>query len=91
MKIRVMVTIRGRVQGVSFRHYTQQSAMLHHVTGWIRNQPDGSVGGCFEGEESDVRALIDWCHQGPSWAQVNEVVVEEEPYQGDYNQFNIRY
>lgn len=91
MKIRSKVTIKGRVQGVCFRHYTQQTAQLHDVTGWVGNLPDGSVAACFEGEELDVRAIIDWCRLGPAWAQVEEVLVEDEPYRGDFTCFNIRY
>ncbi len=90
MKIRAMVTIKGLVQGVNFRHYTRQSAMRLNVSGWVRNQPDGSVQGCFEGEETDVRALIDWCRRGPDWASVDEVLAEEEPYRGDFSTFEVR-
>ena len=91
MKIRAMVTIKGQVQGVSFRHYTQQTALQHNVTGWVSNLPDGNVAGCFEGEERDVRTLIDWCRRGPDWAQVDEVLVEDEPYRGEFTRFNIRF
>lgn len=90
MKILARVTVKGRVQGVSFRHYTQQAAILRNVTGWVRNLDDGNVEGCFEGEEKDVRALIDWCRRGPEWARVEEVLVEEKPYWGEYRGFNIR-
>ena len=90
MKIRVMVSIKGLVQGVNFRYYTQQSAVRLNVSGWVRNVPDGSVQGCFEGEETDVKALIDWCRRGPAWASVDEVLVEEEPYQGEFTIFEIR-
>ena len=91
MKIRAMVTVRGSVQGVGFRHYTQQTALQHNVKGWVRNLNDGNVAGCFEGEEKDVRALIDWCRRGPDWAHVEEVLVEEEPYRGEFTHFFIRH
>ncbi|MGD0843679.1 MAG: acylphosphatase [Geobacteraceae bacterium] len=91
MKIRAMVTIKGLVQGVNFRHYTQQTALQHDVTGWVRNLPDGNVAGCFEGEERDVRALIDWCRRGPAWARVDEVLVENEPYRGEFASFNVKF
>jgi acylphosphatase len=90
MKIRAMVSIKGLVQGVNFRHHTRQSAIRLNVTGWVRNLPDGSVQGCFEGEEPDVRALIDWCRRGPAWATVDEVFVEEEPFRGEFIAFDIR-
>ena len=91
MKIRSVVIVKGRVQGVCFRQYTQQTAILNNVTGWVRNLPDGNVAGCFEGEEKDVRALIDWCRIGPDWARVEEVLVENEPYRGEFSGFNVRF
>jgi acylphosphatase len=90
MKIRANVLVKGLVQGVCFRQYTQQTAIGHKVTGWVRNLADGSVEGCFEGEEDDVRALIDWCRRGPEWARVDRVIVDNEPYRGEYRGFNIR-
>ena len=90
MKIRSRIVVRGLVQGINFRHYTQANAQRLHVNGWVRNLPDGSVEGCFEGEEADVRALIDWCRTGPSWGRVDEVLVEREPYRGDLDSFEIR-
>ena len=91
MKIRANVTVRGVVQGVCFRQYTQKTAILRGVTGWVRNLADGSVEGCFEGEEEDVKALIDWCHRGPEWARVEKVIVETEPFRGEFRGFNVRF
>lgn len=45
----------GRVQGVGFRATTRASAQLHGVTGWVRNEPDGSV--AFEAQ--GTRAALD--------------------------------
>ena len=53
MKIRARVIVTGLVQGVNFRHYARQAALSNNVSGWVMNLPDGSVEGCFEGEESD--------------------------------------
>ena len=90
MKIRAMITIKGLVQGVSFRYYTQQTALRHNVSGWVRNLRDGRVAGCFEGEEQDVRALIDWCRQGPARSRVDEALVETGEYRGEFTGFEIR-
>ena len=90
MKIRATVIVRGRVQGVAFRHHTVRAAQLHQVSGWVRNLPDGSVEGCFEGEEEDVRAQIEWCRKGPDLARVDEMVVVEGKFTGEFAGFSIR-
>ena len=90
MKIRVMVTVHGLVQGVSFRYHTRQMALLLNVTGWIRNLPNGDVQGCFEGDEKDVQALIDWCKEGPSLAEVENVSVEKKDFNDEFRGFHVR-
>jgi acylphosphatase len=71
----VDVRITGMVQGVSFRAYARQQAQVLGVTGWIRNEPDGSVAGHFEGPDEAVDALVTWCRQGPAYAEVDGVEV----------------
>ncbi|RQW83700.1 MAG: acylphosphatase [Geobacter sp.] len=90
MKIRAMVTVRGLVQGVSFRYHTRQMALRFNVTGWIRNLPNGNVQGCFEGDEKDVQALIDWCKEGPSLAEVDDVTVEKKDFNDEFHGFHVR-
>jgi acylphosphatase len=91
MKIRVSVIVHGRVQGVAFRHHTVRRALELGVTGWVRNLADGSVEGLFEGEESAVNALVDWCRQGPPAALVERVDICKEPYIGEFADFSIKY
>lgn len=90
MRIRTRVTITGLVQGVNFRYHTRETALRLGVAGWVRNLPDGSVEGCFEGEERDVNALVDWCRSGPSWARVDEVVTERGNFTGEFDDFAIK-
>lgn len=73
----VRLKIRGRVQGVFFRQSTCQEAKLLKLSGWVKNNPDGSVEALVEGPDDDVKKLIDWCHQGPPSARVDSVDVEE--------------
>ena len=53
----VDVSVQGRVQGVAFRYHTQREAGRLGVHGWVRNEPDGSVAGHFEGEPAAVDLL----------------------------------
>ncbi len=40
---RLQVVFRGRVQGVGFRWTVRRLAEARGVTGWVRNERDGSV------------------------------------------------
>ncbi len=90
MNIRAIVVVRGLVQGVNFRYHTRQTALGLNVTGWVTNRPDGSVQGCFEGEETAVNALVDWCRRGPDWARVDDLAVTREEYRGEFDSFEVR-
>jgi acylphosphatase len=90
MKIRVMVTVKGVVQGVSFRYFTVEKALQNNVTGWVKNLANGDVLGCFEGDDKDVNALIDWCGTGPRLARVEEVIVEPAEFVGEFRDFRVR-
>jgi acylphosphatase len=87
----IHVYISGRVQGVFFRAVTQQTAKSLHLTGWVRNVPDGRVEALFEGEDANIDKMIAWCHIGPPAAQVAEVLIEEETYIGEFHDFSIKY
>lgn len=56
--VRRRVVFQGRVQGVGFRARARDTARMHAVTGWVRNEPDRTV--CLEvqGEEEAVRRYL---------------------------------
>ncbi|MGQ9511977.1 acylphosphatase [Thermodesulfitimonas sp.] len=89
-RARAHVIVRGKVQGVYFRGYTQQEAVAAGVTGWVRNLPDGSVEAVFEGEREAVERLVAWCHKGSPAARVTEVKVTWEDWRGEFSDFTIR-
>jgi acylphosphatase len=90
-KSRVKLIIKGIVQGVNFRYYTQREARKYGVTGWVRNLDDGSVAALFEGEEEDVEAMIQWCRHGPPGARVTELIAQPEEYLGEFQSFSVTF
>jgi acylphosphatase len=86
----VSVRVTGRVQGVSYRWYAEREAARLGVRGWIRNEPDESVSGHFEGDDDAVDELVAWCRHGPSYAAVRDVAVTEASPTGATD-FRIRY
>jgi len=71
------VVVHGRVQGVFFRDSCRRQAEASRVRGWVRNEPDGSVGALFEGPAHAVDAMVAWCRQGPPHARVERLEVTE--------------
>ncbi len=69
------IIVEGRVQGISFRFYTQKTAKQLNITGTIKNHSDGYVEIQATGEQQDMQAFVQWCHQGPSLARVKTVTV----------------
>jgi acylphosphatase len=78
--IRRRVVVHGFVQGVFFRDSVRRHASTAGVTGWVRNNRDGTVEAVFEGEDAAVERLVGFCRDGPRGARVDRVeVVIEEP------------
>jgi acylphosphatase len=73
----VHLVIRGRVQGVGFRAWTQHQGELRGLTGWVRNRRDGSVEAVISGPAAEVAQMVAVCREGPRGSVVDHV--EEAP------------
>jgi acylphosphatase len=65
--------IRGRVQGVGYRDFTEREARARGLTGWVRNRRDGSVEAVLAGPPAAVADMIAACRRGPFNARVDAV------------------
>lgn len=73
----VLVHVRGRVQGVGFRIWTKREAEALGLSGWVRNERDGSVRALFSGSGTAVAAMLEGLRQGPRGAAVDKIATEE--------------
>ena len=71
------LTIRGIVQKIGFRMWTERKALRLGLDGWVRNRLDGSVEIVIAGAPSAVAQLIEHCRSGPPLARVDSIEVEE--------------
>lgn len=85
------IYISGRVQGVGFRHFTRVNAEKLDVAGWVKNLPDGRVEAVFDGEEEQVRELINRCKKGPRASFVKDIEEKEIKEKGASNGFEVRF
>ncbi|MFC6862602.1 acylphosphatase [Halomicroarcula sp. GCM10025817] len=89
-RTRAHVLVSGRVQGVYFRATTREAAQDQGIDGWVKNLEDGRVEAVFEGDEADVEAMVEFCHEGSNRANVTDVEVTYEDPDG-LEGFEVRW
>ena len=89
MKVRARILVSGKVQGVFFRQSILLEAQSLEITGWVRNLIDGRVEAIFEGEEHEVKMLVNYCRQGPSAAKVTNLDVTYGRFKGEFSSFIV--
>ncbi|CAN5242193.1 acylphosphatase [soil metagenome] len=87
---RVRASVSGRVQGVFFRQSVQEEAERLGLSGWVRNTPDGRVELEAQGPAGSVDQLVDFCTQGPSAADVDDVDTQDAELQHGESGFSAR-
>lgn len=89
MTKRIHILASGRVQGVFFRASAKRVADTHGLTGYARNLQDGQVEIIAEGDESGLRALLDWCYRGSLLANVDGLSFDWQEATGEYTTFQV--
>ena len=69
--------VHGRVQGVFFRDFIKQKADELGLSGFVRNEQDGTVYLEAEGEEKALQKFAEICKTGADHAKVEKVDTEE--------------
>jgi acylphosphatase len=87
---RLEASIYGRVQGVYFRATTQQRARQLALSGWVRNEPDGSVRAVAEGSETALQQFLRFLENGPPGAYVERVDARWTEATGTFSGFQVR-
>ncbi len=88
---RLEAVVHGRVQGVSFRYYTQRRAVELGLTGYVRNQWDGTVEVVAEGQQAKLEELLSFLRVGPRAALVTEVNIRWTAPSLSFDRFEVRY
>jgi acylphosphatase len=81
--------IKGRVQGVGFRYFTQEAAQTLKLQGWVKNLPDGSVEALAEGPKAVLEDFLKRLHQGPPLSRVESCRTNWVPPRGEWNGFEV--
>lgn len=86
----VSIQVKGRVQGVAFRHFTSLEARKYGLVGWVKNENDGSVRIVAVGPLKELNLFVAWCHHGPRAARVEELRIEWNKKEEEHHSFEIR-
>lgn len=82
--IRKKVFVYGTVQGVGFRYRAEHAANMLGVTGWVRNEPDGSVLLEVQGTDEQIDKVLAMVNQGTyvniDRITANQIPIEEREY-----------
>ncbi|MCD7883155.1 MAG: acylphosphatase [Lachnospiraceae bacterium] len=82
-KIREKIRFHGRVQGVGFRYKAKWAANALGLTGWVKNEWDGSVSVEVQGYEESIHRMLEQLNSDPyiriEWMDTDKMpVVENE-------------
>ncbi|MVN19974.1 acylphosphatase [Mucilaginibacter arboris] len=82
------IKVSGKVQGVSYRATTKAVADQLGIKGFVKNEEDGSVYVEAEGDAPMIVSFLEWCHEGPDTARVEQVESKEGEMK-NYRNFEV--
>lgn len=92
MSVRLEARVVGYVQGVGFRYATVRAVgALGGITGYVRNDYDGSVVVVAEGEPGQLKRLEAWLQHGPAGAAVRRVESRYAPATDQWSSFEVEF
>lgn len=83
------IVFSGYVQGVGFRYRAYHAAQSLGLTGWVRNEWDGTVEMEVQGEPASINKMIVMINQG-TYVMIENVDMKEIPVEEHERSFRIR-
>ncbi len=81
--------VRGRVQGVGFRYFTENVASRLGLSGYVKNCADGTVEAYVVGNAAALEEFKTHLEEGPRSARVDQVQEFEEQVQTGARRFVV--
>ncbi|MFW6303870.1 MAG: acylphosphatase, partial [Candidatus Sumerlaeota bacterium] len=83
--------VHGQVQGVGFRYFTERTASSMGLTGWVRNEPDGTVAIEAQGDEDALTNFFEKVRKGPTFSDVTDLETDQIDPENGESGFRIKY
>lgn len=89
-KIRIYAVFHGEVQGVGFRYTTRQAANALGLTGWVRNEYDGSVSAEVQGDRESIQEWLRMVSSG-RYIDISHVDTQEIDILDSERSFRVEF
>lgn len=89
--VRKFLNVSGRVQGVGFRFFVQQTALNLNISGWVKNEYDGTVSMEIQAEPQILDKLIEKIKKGNGISKVTQITEENLEVVKGEKKFVINY
>ena len=89
-KIRISAAFYGHVQGVGFRYTASHAASMLGLTGWVRNEYDGSVSSEVQGDRESIEQWIKMISSG-RFINIDRIDCKEINVDPEERSFRVRY
>ena len=83
------MVFQGRVQGVGFRWHARHAALALGLTGWVKNEYDGSVTMEIQGSEAGIDRLIQELQAG-RYIDIQDIRMSKIPTDPEERDFRVR-
>jgi acylphosphatase len=90
-RARLHIWVSGRVQGVGFRAFVQQTGTMLGLTGWVRNLGYDQVEAVAEGKRAALEEFAQAVQTGPRASHVDTARVEWETPTGEFRWFDMKH
>ncbi len=83
--------VAGKVQGVRYRTYVQESATELDLVGYVKNLSDETVEVVAQGLPDTLKEFVEYLNEGSLLAKVESVSIDWRSVNKKYDEFSIIY
>lgn len=87
--VEIYCVVVGKVQGVRYRTYVQESATELGLVGYVKNMPDGSVVVVAQGMPDELKDFVEYLHEGSLLSKVASVGIDWRSPSKTFSEFSL--